>query len=452
MNPLLASRGVAKSLVAKPGGPETSGSRLAWLDAMRGFAALCVVFDHSSYHVLLPVRNFLYHWLDFGQYGVFVFFLVSGYIIPASLERKGSVRGFWIGRAFRLYPPYVVALVISIIGFELGKVTLDGAQHDWRMSITSWVLMMPNMMGGANVPNVTWTLSYEMVFYLLVAALFSVGVHRRSGSHAVAFGIAALVGGALLPMDFLSRRFGLIPNILGDVIILGGVALAMGSRRLGRRDGGSGGQGAGRGLLGIVGGCVAALAALVLLTVNQWYPYPWSGFTILAFMFAGTLIYRAEQGDVSRVRAAVICAVVLGLTIATGVLDGSRHHPGWGTSGPHWRTQWISSLVLAAATFGIGMLVRHHRLPRVLPWLGVISYSVYMFHPLVLDAFSDAGLLKGHSWGGQIAVFTMILAATIAVSAASYYLLEKPMQGVGRRLAKRLEPKRIEAERAPAAT
>src|ERR1700746_2230778 len=95
-----------------------SGNRLAWLDAMRGFAALCVVFDHSSYHVLLPVRNFLYHWLDFGQYGLFVVFLVRVYISPASLERKGSVRGVWIGRAFRLYPPYVVALAISVIGFE----------------------------------------------------------------------------------------------------------------------------------------------------------------------------------------------------------------------------------------------------------------------------------------------------------------------------------------------
>jgi peptidoglycan/LPS O-acetylase OafA/YrhL len=38
------------------------------------------------------------------QYGVFVFFLVSGYIVPASLERKGSVHGFWVSRVFRLYP------------------------------------------------------------------------------------------------------------------------------------------------------------------------------------------------------------------------------------------------------------------------------------------------------------------------------------------------------------
>ena len=64
------------------------GSRLAWLDALRGFAALCVVFDHGSTLLLLPARSFLYQWLNLGQYGVFVFFLVSGYIVPASLERR----------------------------------------------------------------------------------------------------------------------------------------------------------------------------------------------------------------------------------------------------------------------------------------------------------------------------------------------------------------------------
>jgi peptidoglycan/LPS O-acetylase OafA/YrhL len=33
-----------------------------------------------------------------------VFFLVSGYIMASSLERKGSVRGSWVSRVFRLYP------------------------------------------------------------------------------------------------------------------------------------------------------------------------------------------------------------------------------------------------------------------------------------------------------------------------------------------------------------
>jgi len=38
-----------------------------------------VVFDHLTYSVFQPVRDSVYHWFDPGQYGVFVFFLVSGY-------------------------------------------------------------------------------------------------------------------------------------------------------------------------------------------------------------------------------------------------------------------------------------------------------------------------------------------------------------------------------------
>jgi peptidoglycan/LPS O-acetylase OafA/YrhL len=58
------------------------------------------VRDHLGYSVLQHARADVYQWFDPGQFGVFVFFLVSGYIVPASLERKGSVRGFWVSRVF----------------------------------------------------------------------------------------------------------------------------------------------------------------------------------------------------------------------------------------------------------------------------------------------------------------------------------------------------------------
>src|ERR1700761_3017257 len=188
--------------------PETTSARppahrLAWLDALRGFAALCVVFDHGSTLLLLPVRSFLYQWLNLGQYGVFVFFLVSGYIVPASLERKGSVRGFWISRGFRLYPMFLVALVLSAVAYETGYGTVANAGRHPFTAILGWLFMLQNLVAGLNVPVVTWTLSYEMVFYLLLAALFSWGVHRRSGWYATAFAVGAVALGGVLPMAAL---------------------------------------------------------------------------------------------------------------------------------------------------------------------------------------------------------------------------------------------------------
>jgi hypothetical protein len=40
---------------------------------------------------------------------------------------------------------------------------------------------------------VVWSLAYEMVFYLMLTALFLGGVHRRSGRYALTFGVAAVV-------------------------------------------------------------------------------------------------------------------------------------------------------------------------------------------------------------------------------------------------------------------
>ena len=179
--------------------------RLAWLDALRGFAALCVVFDHGSTLLLLPVRSFLYQWLNLGQYGVFVFFLVSGYIVPASLERKGSVRGFWISRAFRLYPMFLVVLVLSAVAYKTGHGTVANAGRHPLTAVLGWLFMLQNLIAGLNVPVVTWTLSYEMVFYLLLAALFSWGVHRRSGWYATAFAVGAVALGGVLPMAALGH-------------------------------------------------------------------------------------------------------------------------------------------------------------------------------------------------------------------------------------------------------
>jgi len=256
--------------------------RLAWLDALRGFAALCVVFDHGSTLLLLPVRSFLYQWLNLGQYGVFVFFLVSGYIVPASLERKGSVRGFWISRAFRLYPMFLLVLVLSAVAYKTGHGTVANAGEHPAAAVLGWLFMMQNLAAGLNVPVVTWTLSYEMVFYLLLAGLFSWGVHRRSGLYATAFAVGAVALGGVLPMAALghwSNRPGqgpLILNAITDVLLLAGLGLTVLSRsRLSR-----------------AGASLAALVALVLVTFNQSYPYPWSGCVILALMFTGTVIYR----------------------------------------------------------------------------------------------------------------------------------------------------------------
>jgi peptidoglycan/LPS O-acetylase OafA/YrhL len=410
----------AAASAASPEGP--SAARLAWLDALRGFAALCVVFDHGSTLVLQSARDFLYHTLDLGQYGVFVFFLVSGYIVPASLERKGSTRAFWTSRAFRLYPMYVVALVLSAIAYKTHYGTIRGAEHDPAAAVASWAVMLPNLLTGPNVPNVVWTLSYEMVFYLLLAALFSWRVHRHSGGYATGFAVAACVLGGVLPMAWLQNwgRHGgpspLTVDIAADVLVVAGIALALTGRQWPVR----------------IGATVAALTGLTLATVNQGYPYPWSGLTILALMFTGTVIYRAEQGQVNKLTAAWIAGAVVALTVFAGLVHSAQYH-----LDHQWRDQWVSSIVLAALTFALGLAVRNRKIPRVAAWLGLVSYSVYLLHPLVFSAYQLTWAHHHHYRGlSQVLVAAVLLAVILAASAITYYTVEKPMQRLGRRVAR----------------
>src|SRR5580658_1990172 len=145
--------------------------RLAWLDALRGIAALCVVFDHLTYSVLQPVRNTVYHWFDPGQYGVFVFFLVSGYIVPASLERKGSVRSFWVSRVCRLYPLYLFSVGAMIVLSATGIGSLSGTNYDVVYASFADVSMLQSVLWAPTINKVIWSLYYEMVFKLLKPVL-----------------------------------------------------------------------------------------------------------------------------------------------------------------------------------------------------------------------------------------------------------------------------------------
>ena len=131
-----------------------------------------MVFDHLTHSVLQPVRDSVYHWFDPGQYGVFVFFLVSGYIVPASLERKGSVRGFWVSRVFRLYPLYLFAVSAMIVLWASGIGSLSGMRSDPVTALFADVFMLQSVLWAPTVPNVVWSLAYEMVFYLMLTALF----------------------------------------------------------------------------------------------------------------------------------------------------------------------------------------------------------------------------------------------------------------------------------------
>lgn len=402
-----------------------SGTRLAWLDVLRGLAALAVVFDHASYYVLHHVRTIVFQWFHPGDYGVFVFFIISGYIVPASLERKGSVRTFWVSRVFRLYPLYLLAVGIAVALFFAHFGSIRGEDSDPAASVLSQLLMMSNVLTGNNLPNVVWSLSYEMVFYLLLTALFIARAHKRSSWYALGFAAAAVAVGGVLPQAFFTNNVATprLIALVADLAVIAGLAFAVVLRGMSR----------------LAGAAVAAVVAITLLAFNGGWIWPWEALSILALMFTGTMFYRAEQGHYPWRRAIVIGVTVLGLAIAAGLW----HSRALGMSAHAellWSRRWVSAFLLAGLTFAAGLAFRHVRWPRALTWLGLISYSLYLLHPLIIEVYHHyAWTWQPHVFALQVLLAAGLLAIMIALSSLTYMSVERPMQNVGRRVGRWLD-------------
>ncbi|MBA4064302.1 MAG: hypothetical protein C0501_11435 [Isosphaera sp.] len=189
--PAPAGRGPRRPPVPTPApGPK----RLDFLDAARAAAATLVLVDHG---LQVSVPGYLAWSLatvvaSFGA--VLLFFLVSGFVIPMSLEAGGSTRTFWVRRAFRLYPVYWVSLALAAVYLAVdGRLPVSAGQADPG----TWVANLFLAQGAAGRPDiwgVYWSLHFELVIYAACSALFACGLLRRVGARTIG---AVLAGYAL---------------------------------------------------------------------------------------------------------------------------------------------------------------------------------------------------------------------------------------------------------------
>src|SRR3954454_6410725 len=173
--------------------------RLDFLDALRGVAVCLVLLQHLGELLFPAVGRLSAHGVQLGQLGVMVFFLCSGFIIPASLEQGGpgtrrgaALAGFWRGRVFRLYPLYWLSLLGAAGLVAAGAYApADGAMtlRDWLANAT----MLQSFAGSPHALGLYWTLAFEMIFYLALSALFLVGWHRHSAALSLAASIGCVV-------------------------------------------------------------------------------------------------------------------------------------------------------------------------------------------------------------------------------------------------------------------
>ncbi|GAB2784181.1 acyltransferase family protein [Dyella kyungheensis] len=123
-------------------------------------------------HVLSPAwGGFLY-----GAFGVAVFFLISGFVIPISL-RNISTGQFLARRFFRIYPVYWFCLLISIAMYFICSWYWSTPLSD-RISTSFLARNIPLIHSASGLPSldfVSWSLAVELKFYVIFALVSVAG-------------------------------------------------------------------------------------------------------------------------------------------------------------------------------------------------------------------------------------------------------------------------------------
>lgn len=140
--------------------------RLAYIDALRGLAALMVLFCHSlQIDANLELPSTLTQILVSCKYGVQLFFVISAFTIFYSLGGSdASVKNFFIRRFFRIAPLYFIAVLAYSLLYE-------------NEDFTSIVLNLTFLHGfsptaiNSVVPG-GWSIGVEMVFYCMAPFIF----------------------------------------------------------------------------------------------------------------------------------------------------------------------------------------------------------------------------------------------------------------------------------------
>lgn len=391
---------------ATPAPSDADGSateRLVGVDTLRAVAMSAVILQHC--------KLFSAGWM-----GVWLFFVISGFVVTRSLlrsERSGSRRGaygaFLARRGFRLWP---VAFGFAALGFLVSGV-VDGR---WRwanlLAIVTATKNVFVILQGADWPswpsNHLWSLSVEEQFYFF-------------------FGFVLL---------FLPRRG--LPAVCLGLLVAAPVMRAATASAL--RAAGLDGEIAAFAIYASTP-CQAdsfALGALIALCEPK----------LRADRRLRRLLYAAAA-----MAAGAYIALQVGLNIRDGVSGGFAPFRNVisGVLFGHGREVWVYS-ILAAGAAALVVAVVGGDLPRRLfpaaaERLGRISYGAYVYHTVVV------GVLRGAVMGAdarrdpltaggleRLVFWAATMAVTVVVAEASYRLLETPMIRWGRELGRARRP------------
>jgi len=157
----------------------SQNGRIQELDALRGVAAVAVMLYHLTYRFgeLYGFQTPPPFQLAHGQYGVQLFFIISGFVIFMTLNRTRRPLDFVVSRISRLHPTYWAALiatfaVVSVFG-------LPGREFGWLPFLVNFTMLQFLIPSIPNIDGVYWTLAVELSFYFIMFAVYACNLMRR---------------------------------------------------------------------------------------------------------------------------------------------------------------------------------------------------------------------------------------------------------------------------------
>ncbi|HSY35349.1 MAG TPA: acyltransferase [Acidobacteriaceae bacterium] len=387
-----------------PSGPSTLAGTIApktrrdaALDGLRGLAILLVFIFHygGGLQSTQPAQRLAGYFTQFSWSGVVLFFALSGFLITGSLwETNHTVhrlRNFYVRRALRILPLYIVALLAVAIA-----ALLTGAHFTQLRPLLVFVFFLQNFPHLSSYALSTpsplplyhfWTLAVEEQFYLIWPIVLFLAHSRR---HALRlslwfFGICAFF---LFSIYTMAPFVGAVTHHLYDYFLL------------------------------TQGGAIALGCALSLAMGNRASPI------------------GRKPGTHRLIRKYAQPAFFIGLAIylLAGIACGTFYIT--------YPVQfWLGLPALSIAAAAAIPLVLRTGLPRKifswgpLGWLGRISYGFYVFHILLEPLYDRLGANISHTNAGDYYHIVRAIVAfllTCVISWLSFNLFEMPILSLKR--------------------
>lgn len=301
-------------------------NRLIGLDAIRGIAVLMVLIYHYGELKIFPYHTYLNY--NFGMFGVDLFYVLSGFFITKAIIFPSIWNPYFFlkARISRIYPAYLFSLLFFLI------LSHNSFDYNYFLITALHILMLHNLFPGigGSINGPFWTLGVEFPYYLLMLAIAPFIRHLK-GFFLVSFLfiITSITWRASVYQYIpdLQNRFFMSTQIFGclDAFALGGISAYLFKNK-------------------------------VLLPKNAFVIFFTSGIALILYNYIFII-----------------------------------HHFGDYWTNPYSTIFWRTQLALGFALIIISVTnLKQYRLVIYsgLPWVGKISFSLYIYHMFIGEFFA----------------------------------------------------------------